>query len=84
MLPIDHRLDVDGGAPFGGDVVFAAINDGAVVHPGAEHGARGAAELVPRIVREYLAGALLHERLETLSPVPAGPRRSIRCPRCPC
>ena len=51
-VAIDHRLDVDGRAPFGGDVVFAAINDGAVVHPRAEHGADGAPELLPRILRE--------------------------------
>ena len=29
-VAIDHGLDVDGGAPFGGDVVFAAINDRAL------------------------------------------------------
>ena len=51
-VAVDHGLHVDGGAPLGGDVVFAAIDDRAVVHPGAEHGAGGAAELVPRIVRE--------------------------------
>jgi len=32
----DHCLDVNGGAPLGGDVVFAAVNDRAVVHPRAE------------------------------------------------
>ncbi len=49
-----------------GNVVFAAINDRAVVHPRAEHGADGAAQLVPRIVRKILAGALLDQRLEAL------------------
>ena len=39
-VAVDHGLHVDGGAPLGGDVVFAAIDDGAVVHPGTEHGAR--------------------------------------------
>ena len=58
-VAIDHRLHVDGGSPLGGDVVFAAIDDGAVVHPGAEHGAGRAPELLPRILRELLAGALL-------------------------
>ena len=29
----DHGLNVNGGAPFRGDVVFAAVNAGAVVHP---------------------------------------------------
>jgi hypothetical protein len=61
-----HRLHVDRGAPLGGDVVLAAIDDRAVVHPGAEHGAGGAAQLIPRIVREHLAGALLDQRLEAL------------------
>ena len=37
-----HGLDVDGGAPFGGDVVLAAVDDRAVVHPGGEDGAGGA------------------------------------------
>jgi hypothetical protein len=60
----DHGLDVDGGSPFGGDVVFAAVNDGAVVHPGAEDGADGAVELVPRVVGEGLAGAFFDEPLE--------------------
>ena len=58
-VAIDHGLHVDGGAPLGGDVVLAAIDDGAVVHPGAEHGADRAPELLPRVLREVLAGALL-------------------------
>ena len=33
-----HGLDVDGGAPVGGDVVQAAVGVGARVHPAAEHG----------------------------------------------
>ena len=41
-VPVHHRLHVDRGPPFGRDVVFAAIHDGAVVHPGAEDGADGA------------------------------------------
>ncbi len=61
----DHRLHIDGGAPLGGDVVFATINDGAVIHPGAEHGADGAFELLPGIVRKFLAGAFLHQGFET-------------------
>ena len=63
-VAIHHGLHVDGGAPLGGDVVFAAINDGPVVHPGTEHGAGGAPELLPRILREFLAGALLDQNLE--------------------
>ena len=61
-----HGLDVDGGAPLGGDVVLAAIDDRAVVHPRGEDGAGGAAQLVPRVVREDLAGAGLDEGLEAL------------------
>ena len=32
-VAVDHCLDIDGGAPLGGDVVLAAINDRAVIHP---------------------------------------------------
>ncbi len=63
-VAIDHRLHVDGGSPFGGDAVFAAIHDRAVVHPRAEHGAGSAPELLPRILRKLLAGALFDQRLE--------------------
>ena len=59
-----HGLDVDGGSPFRRNIVFAAIDDRAVVHPGAEHGTGRAAELVPRIVRKHLAGAFLDQGLE--------------------
>ncbi len=65
-VAIDHRLHVDSGAPLGGDVVFAAIDDRAVIHPGAEHSAGGAAKLIPRAVREALASALFDEGLEAL------------------
>ncbi len=58
-VAVDHGLDVDGGAPLGGNVVFAAVDDGAVIHPGAEDGADGAPELLPGILREVLAGAFL-------------------------
>src|SRR5690606_20556070 len=65
-VAVDHRLNVDGGSPLGRDVVLAAVDGRAVVHPGAEDGAGGAALLVPGAVREALAGALLDERLEAL------------------
>ena len=55
----DHGLHVDGGAPLGRDVILAAVNDRAVVHPGTEHGTSGAAELLPGIGGEGLAGACL-------------------------
>ena len=62
----DHGLDVDRRSPFGGDVILAAINDGAVVHPGTENSADGAFELVPGIGGEFLAGAFLDQILEAL------------------
>ena len=55
----DHGLDVDGGAPGGGDVVQAAVGVGAGVHPGAEDGADGAPELLMGIHREGRAFLLL-------------------------
>ena len=51
-VAVDHRLDVDRGAPLGGDVVLAAVDDGAVVAPAAEDGADGAPELLARVVGE--------------------------------
>ena len=63
-VAVDHRLHVDGGAPLGRDVVLAAIDNCAVVHPRAEDGADGAHQLIPRRGREVLADALLHQRLE--------------------
>ena len=44
----DHRLDVDGGAPFVRDVVLLAINNGALVVPRTEDRADGAAQLLVR------------------------------------
>ena len=64
-VAINHRLHVDGRSPLGRDAVLAAIHDGAVVHPGAEHGAGGAPELLPRILREFLSRTLLDQGLET-------------------
>ena len=82
-VAVDHRLHVDGGAPLGRDVVLAAVDDRAVVHPGAEHGADGALQLIPRRGREVLAGALLDQRLEAGDQLLADRRRSASCPRCP-
>ena len=61
----DHGLHVDGGSPFAGDVVFAAIDNGAIIHPGTKDSADGPFELFPRIGREFLAGPLLDEGLES-------------------
>src|ERR1041385_9393690 len=63
-VAVNHCLDVDGSAPFGGDVVLAAVHDRTIVHPGTEHGADCAPELLPRILRKLGAGALLNQFLE--------------------
>ena len=52
-VAVDHRLDVDGSAPLRGDVVLATVDDGAVVHPGTEHGADCAPELLPGILGKF-------------------------------
>jgi len=43
--------------------VQAAVGDGALVHPRAEHRADGAPQLLARLLRERLAGALLDDLL---------------------
>ena len=60
----DHGLDVDGGAPIGGDVVHAAIVDRARVVPAAEHGLDGAHQLFLRVLRELFAELFLILGLE--------------------
>ena len=80
-IAVDHGLDADGGAPFGGDVILGAIDNGAVVHPGTKDGADGAFELDPRIGGEVLAGALLDQGLEALAPGSGGPWRQFWCLR---
>ena len=62
----DHRLNVDGCAPCGGDAVFAAIDNCPIVHPRPEDSANGAFELVPGTCGKRLAGAFLDESLEAL------------------
>ena len=59
-----HGLDVDGGAPVVGDLVHAAVDVGAGVVPGAEHGLDGLHELDLGILGEVLALLLLVELLE--------------------
>ncbi len=58
-----HGLDIDRRAPAGRDLVQAAIGDGALIHPAAEHGADGTPELVRRILRERLLEVLLDDIL---------------------
>jgi len=62
----NHRLYVHGGAPFGRDVVEFAVEDRALVHPAAEHGADGTPELFPRVGGEIFAGHFLHGGFKTL------------------
>ena len=61
-----HGLHGNGRSPLCGDVVELAVEDGALVHPRAEHGAYGSPELIPRACREILAGLLLDGGLEVL------------------
>ncbi len=63
-VAVHHGLHVDRRAPAVRDVVEAAVGHGAVVVPAAEHGRDRAPELLPRVVREVVAGALLHRHLE--------------------
>ena len=51
----DHRLDVDGGAPFVGDAIHLTIDVGAGVVPAAEDSGDSFAELFIRIGREFFA-----------------------------
>ena len=52
-----HRLHIDRGAPAFGNVVQPAIGVGARIHPGAEHGADRAPQLLLRVLRKRLAAA---------------------------
>ena len=58
-----HGLDGDGRAPIVGNVVQAAIGDGARVLPGAEHGGDGAPKLGVNVLREGRAELVLDEGL---------------------
>ena len=57
----DHRLDIDGGAPVGGDVVELAVGDGALVHPGTEDRPDGAPQLLLGIFGKRLPEFLFHD-----------------------
>ncbi len=59
-----HGLNGDGGAPIVGDIVQAAIGDGARVLPGAEHGGDRAPKLGVEVLRERLAELALDQGLE--------------------
>ncbi len=59
-----HRLHVDGGAEVGGDLLAAAVEDGAVGVPRVEDGQHRAAQLLARVLRERRPGLLLDHGLE--------------------
>ncbi len=70
-----HGLDVDGGAPGFRDVVQAAVSHRTRIHPGREHRADRAPQLLVRILREILAGLARHGFLvlaDQFDPVVAG------------
>ena len=54
-----HGLHIHRRAPVFRNIVQAAIGVGALVHPGAEHRANGAPELLVRILREVVAQLVL-------------------------
>ena len=62
-----HGLHVDGGAPGAGNVVHAAVNNGAGVVPGTEHGLDSAHELLLRISWEVRTDLRLVLSLELVS-----------------
>ena len=77
-----HGLHIDRGAPALRDVVQAPIGDGALVHPGAEHGADRAPQLLVRILRERRAVLLLEPLLVAAEPARPSRRPTDRCRAC--
>ena len=65
-VAVNHGLHVDGRAPFFGNLVHAAVKNGALVHPAVKHGADAAPQLLPGAVGEVLAGEVFHGGLELL------------------
>ena len=63
-VAINHGLDIHGGAPFLGDLIHAAVDDGAFVHPAVEDGADAAPELIPCRFGEILAGVFFDSGFE--------------------
>ncbi len=59
-----HRLHVDGRAPVIGQALDAAVRDGALAHPGLEHGADAAPELGGGVIGKLRAEHFLDLRLE--------------------
>ena len=76
-----HGLNIDGRAPARGNVVQAAVGDGALVHPRREDRADRAPQLFARILRERLAAFALHDFLvfaDHVAPVGGGQFRVER------
>ena len=48
-IPENHRLHIHRRSPFVRNVVFPAINNRAIIHPGTKHSADGAPKLLPWI-----------------------------------
>ncbi len=69
LVAEDHRADIDRGAVghVRRDVEFAPVVDGALAHPGAEHGLDGQLELLHDVLREVLAGLAPHHTEELLA-----------------
>ena len=59
----DHHLDVDGRPDVIGDVVDAAVLDGAGVHPRSEDGVARHLQLLVRVLREFAARSGLDDLL---------------------
>ena len=59
-----HGLYVHGRTPLFGDLVHAAVEDGAFVHPAIEYGADGTPQLLPGRGGEVFAGVLLDSGFE--------------------
>ena len=52
LVAEDHALHVDGGAQVIGNLILLAVQDGAIVVPGTEHGLHGLAQLHVGVLRE--------------------------------
>ena len=62
-----HGLDVDRGAQVVADLLAHPVGHGAGRVPRAEHRLDGTAQLTARVLRERLAAARLHDRLEVVA-----------------
>ncbi len=65
----DHGLHVDGSAQLVGDAGRVAVVDGSFAVPGAKDRVRGQPELLVRLLREFPAGFVFDDLLETADDV---------------